>query len=144
MKARHKRLIFVAIAIVGVAVAAALALTALQSNVAYFFSPTQVLAGESPPDKVFRLGGMVEEGSLQRQAKSLTVTFSVSDTAQSMVVSYTGILPDLFGEGQGVVTRGKLGADGIFYAEKVMAKHDESYMPPEVEAAIEKAKAAGY
>jgi len=146
MKARHKRLVFVAIAIVGVAIAAALALTALQSNVAYFFSPTQVQAGESPADKVFRLGGMVEEGTLKRKETSLTVEFVVSDTAKRVTVSYTGILPDLFGEGQGVVTRGKLGADGIFYAEEVMAKHDESYMPPEVEDALEKAKstANGY
>ena len=142
MKARHKRFVFVAIAIFGVAIAAALALTALQSNVAYFFSPTQVLAGEAPADKVFRVGGMVEEGTLERVETSLTVNFVVSDTAERLTVSYTGILPDLFGEGQGVVTRGKLGADGIFYAEEVMAKHDESYMPPEVEDAIDKAKAS--
>ncbi len=140
MKARSKRMIFVFIAIVGVGVASALVLSALQSNIAYFFSPSQVLAGEAPPDKVFRLGGMVEEGSIQRAGNGLEVNFTVTDTARSVKVSYTGILPDLFNEGQGVVTRGKLGADGVFYAEEVLAKHDESYMPPEVEDAVKKAK----
>ncbi|RLA35994.1 MAG: cytochrome c maturation protein CcmE [Gammaproteobacteria bacterium] len=143
MKARHKRIIFVAIAIVGVAVAAALALSALQSNIAYFFSPTQVLAGEAPKGKVFRLGGMVVEGSMARKPGELTVSFAVTDTAKSVTVSYTGILPDLFGEGQGVVTRGKLGSDGVFYAEEVLAKHDESYMPPEVQDAVDKAQKMG-
>ncbi|HEY5791488.1 MAG TPA: cytochrome c maturation protein CcmE [Gammaproteobacteria bacterium] len=143
MKARHKRLAFVAIAIAGVAVAAALALSALQSNIAYFFSPTQVLAGEAPKDKVFRIGGMVTAGSLARKSGDLTVNFVVTDTAQSVTVSYTGILPDLFGEGQGVVARGKLGADGVFYAEEVLAKHDESYMPPEVQDALDKASKMG-
>ncbi len=140
MKARSKRMIFVFIAIVGVGVASALVLSALQSNIAYFFSPSQVLAGEAPQDKVFRLGGMVEEGSIQRAGNGLEVNFTVTDTARSVKVSYTGILPDLFNEGQGVVTRGKLGADGVFYAEEVLAKHDESYMPPEVEDAVKKAK----
>ncbi len=143
MKARHKRLVFVTIAIVGVAVAAAPALSALQSNIAYFFSPTQVLAGEAPPGKVFRLGGMVADGSLSRKPGDLTVSFVVTDTAKSVSVRYTGILPDLFGEGQGVVTRGKLGADGVFYAEEVLAKHDESYMPPEVQDAVDKAQKMG-
>ena len=143
MKARHKRLVFVTIAIAGVAVAAALALSALQSNIAYFFSPTQVLAGEAPKDKVFRLGGMVADGSVQRKSGDLTMTFVVTDTAQKVTVSYTGILPDLFGEGQGVVTRGKLGGDGVFYAEEVLAKHDESYMPPEVQDAVDKAQKMG-
>lgn len=143
MKARHKRLVFVAIAIVGVAVAAALALSALQSNIAYFFSPSQVLAGEAPADKVFRLGGMVEQGSMQRKSGEMTINFVVTDTARSVTVSYTGILPDLFGEGQGVVTKGRLGSDGIFYAEEVLAKHDESYMPPEVQDAVDKAQKMG-
>jgi cytochrome c-type biogenesis protein CcmE len=131
---------FVFIAIVGVGIAAALVLTALQSNVAYFFSPTQVLAGEAPANTVIRIGGMVEEGSLNRPGNDLEVQFVVTDTAKSVKVSYTGILPDLFNEGQGVVTRGKLGSDGVFYAEEVLAKHDESYMPPEVEDAVKKAK----
>ncbi len=143
MKARHKRFVFVTIAIVGVAIAAALALSALQSNIAYFFSPTQVLAGEPPKGKVFRLGGMVVEGSMTRKPGDLTVSFAVTDTAKSVTVSYTGILPDLFGEGQGVVTRGKLGGDGVFYAEEVLAKHDESYMPPEVQDAVDKAQKMG-
>jgi len=143
MKARHKRLVFVTIAIAGVAVAAALALSALQSNIAYFFSPTQVLNGEAPNDKVFRLGGMVADGSVQRKSGDLTMTFVVTDTAKKVTVSYTGILPDLFGEGQGVVTRGKLGGDGVFYAEEVLAKHDESYMPPEVQDAVDKAQKMG-
>jgi cytochrome c-type biogenesis protein CcmE len=143
MKARHKRLVFVTIAIVGVAIAAALALSALQSNIAYFFSPTQVLAGEPPKDKVFRLGGMVVEGSMTRKPGDLTISFVVTDTANNVTVSYTGILPDLFGEGQGVVTRGKLGGDGVFYAEEVLAKHDESYMAPEVQDAVDKAQKMG-
>ena len=143
MKARHKRLVFVTIAIAGVAVAAALALSALQSNIAYFFSPTQVLNGEAPKDKVFRLGGMVADGSVTRKSGDLTMSFVVTDTAKQVTVSYTGILPDLFGEGQGVVTRGKLGADGVFYAEEVLAKHDESYMPPEVQDALDKAQKMG-
>jgi cytochrome c-type biogenesis protein CcmE len=133
----------VTIAIAGVAIAAALALSALQSNIAYFFSPTQVLAGEAPQGKVFRLGGMVVDGSLQRKSGDLTVSFVVTDTAKNVTVNYTGILPDLFGEGQGVVTRGKLGADGVFYAEEVLAKHDESYVAPEVQEAMDKAKQMG-
>ena len=143
MKARHKRLALVTVAITGVAVAAALALSALQSNIAYFFSPTQVLAGEAPKDKVFRLGGMVAEGSLARKPGDLTVSFVVTDTAKRVPVRYTGILPDLFGEGQGVVTRGRLGGDGVFVAEEVLAKHDESYMPPEVQDALDKAQKMG-
>ncbi len=132
MKARHKRLVLVALGIVGVGIAASLALNALQSNISYFFSPSQVMAKEAPNDHVFRLGGLVEDGSLQRQQDGLTVHFSVTDNAERVKVSYTGILPDLFNEGQGVVAKGKLGADGLFYAEEVLAKHDESYMPPEV------------
>jgi cytochrome c-type biogenesis protein CcmE len=143
MKPRHKRFVFVALAIVGVGIAATLALSALQSNIAYFFSPTQVLAGEAPGDKVFRLGGMVATGSLQRKPGEMTVSFVVTDTARHVTVNYTGILPDLFGEGQGVVTRGRLGGDGVFYAEEVLAKHDESYMPPEVQDAVDKAQKLG-
>ncbi len=132
MKARHKRLVLVALGIVGVGIAASLALDSLQSNISYFFSPSQVMAKEAPKDHVFRLGGLVEDGSLQRQQDGLTVHFSVTDNAERVKVSYTGILPDLFNEGQGVVAKGKLGDDGLFYAEEVLAKHDESYMPPEV------------
>ena len=143
MKARHKRFVFVGAAVVAVGIAAVLVLNALQSNIAYFFSPTQVLAKEAPLDRAFRLGGLVEEGSVVRREDGLTVNFMVTDTAKSVTVSYTGILPDLFNEGQGVVTKGKLGEDGIFYAEEVLAKHDESYMPPEVESAIKAAQKAG-
>jgi cytochrome c-type biogenesis protein CcmE len=132
MKARHKRFVLVAIALVAVSGATALAISALRSNISYFFSPSQVLAHEAPKDRVFRLGGMVEKGSLKRQSDGLTVHFMVTDLAKSVEVAYTGILPDLFKEGQGVVTKGRLGADGVFHAEEVLAKHDEAYMPPEV------------
>ena len=136
MKARQKRLLFVALGIAGVGAAAAMALNALRSNIAYFFSPSQVLAREAPSDHVFRLGGLVETGTLQRQPDGLTLTFVVTDNAEKVKVSYTGILPDLFSEGRGVVTKGKLGNDGVFYAEEVLAKHDEEYMPPEVAATL--------
>jgi cytochrome c-type biogenesis protein CcmE len=141
MKARHKRLILVGVAVVGVGVAASLAISALRSNIAYFFTPSQVLAHEAPNDRVFRLGGLVEKGSLDRQHDGLTVTFTVTDMAKSMKVSYTGILPDLFGEGQGVVTKGRMGQDGVFYADEVLAKHDSSYMPPEVASGLKTAQA---
>jgi cytochrome c-type biogenesis protein CcmE len=136
MKARHKRLLFVALGIAGVGAAAAMALSALRSNIAYFFSPSQVLAREAPADHIFRLGGLVETGTLQRQPDGLTLTFLVTDNAEKVKVSYTGILPDLFSEGRGMVARGKLGSDGVFYAEEVLAKHDEEYMPPEVAATL--------
>lgn len=141
MKARTKRLIFVGLAIAGVGVSAALAITALQSNISYFFSPSQVMANEAPSDRVFRIGGLVEDGSIERQADGLTVVFSVTDNAERVAVSYTGILPDLFGAGQGVVARGRIGTDGVFYAEEVLAKHDESYMPPEVADTLKTAQA---
>lgn len=143
MKARHKRLVLVGVAILGVGAAATLAISALQSNISYFFSPSQVLAKEAPADRVFRLGGLVSKGSLNRGADGLTVTFDVTDLAQSVKVSYTGILPDLFKEGQGAVTRGRLGPDGVFYAEEVLAKHDEAYMPPEVADSLKTAQSQG-
>jgi len=143
MKARSKRLLFVGLAIGGVGVAAAMAITALQSNIAYYFSPSQVLANEAPADRVFRVGGLVEEGSIERRPDGLTAVFSVTDNAERVLVSYTGILPDLFGAGQGVVARGQLGTDGVFYAEEVLAKHDESYMPPEVADSLKTAHAEG-
>jgi len=143
MKARQKRLVLVGLAIVGVGAAAALALNALQSNISYFFSPSQVLAKEAPADHVFRLGGLVSKGTVKRAEDGLTVTFDVTDMAQTVKVSYTGILPDLFKEGQGAVTRGRLGPDGIFYAEEVLAKHDEEYMPPEVADTLKTAHAQG-
>lgn len=143
MKARQKRLAFVALAVVGVSAAAGLALSALNSNISYYFTPTQVLAKEAPADHVFRLGGLVTEGSLRRDGEGLTVLFDVTDNVETVRVSYTGILPDLFGEGQGVVTKGRLGPDGVFYAEEVLAKHDEEYMPPEVASTLQTAHAEG-
>lgn len=143
MKARHKRFVFVAIAIVGVGIAATLAINSMRSNMSYFFSPSKVMANEAPKDAVFRLGGLVVDKSLARQEDGLTVVFDVTDNAETIRVSYTGILPDLFGEGQGVVTKGRLGEDGVFYAEEVLAKHDESYMPPEVADSLQTAHAEG-
>jgi cytochrome c-type biogenesis protein CcmE len=127
----------------GVGAAAALALTALKSNISYFFSPSQVMAKEAPADHVFRLGGLVSNGSLKRAGDGLTVTFDVTDMAQTVRVSYTGILPDLFKEGQGAVTKGRLGPDGVFYADEVLAKHDEEYMPPEVADTLKTGHAQG-
>ena len=132
MKARHKRFVFVVLAILGVGIAVALAISAMRSNLSYFFSPSQVVAGEAPAGTRFRLGGMVVKNSLTRQGDGLALTFAVTDNAETIEVSYTGILPDLFGEGQGMVAKGRLGEDGVFYAEEVLAKHDESYLPPEV------------
>jgi cytochrome c-type biogenesis protein CcmE len=143
VKARQKRLAFVAAGIVGVGIAAMLAVNALRSNIAYFFSPSQVLSNEAPANALFRLGGLVVKNSLARQPDGLTVTFDVTDMAKTVKVSYTGILPDLFGEGQGVVTKGRMGPDGIFMAEEVLAKHDESYMPPEVADSLKTAHAEG-
>jgi len=124
-----------------IAIAAALVLNAFQGNVVFFFSPSEVAAKEAPLEKTFRVGGMVEKGSLRRQADGLTVQFIVTDTAKSIPVTYTGILPDLFKEGKGVVAQGKLGPDGLFHASEVLAKHDENYMPPEAAHALSKAEA---
>jgi cytochrome c-type biogenesis protein CcmE len=136
-------MIFVALGIVGVGIAAMLAVSALRSNIAYFFSPSQVIANEAPANALFRLGGLVVNDSLARKEDGLTVTFDVTDNAETVRVSYTGILPDLFGEGQGVVTKGRMGPDGVFVAEEVLAKHDESYMPPEVADTLKTAHAEG-
>ena len=121
-------------------IAAAFVLTAFQSNLVFFFSPTQVALKEAPVDRTFRIGGLVENGTIKRQSDGLTVHFTVTDTAKSIPVVYKGILPDLFKEGKGCVAQGKLGADGVFYADEVLAKHDENYMPPEAGDAIDKAK----
>lgn len=122
--------------------AAALVLNAFQSNLVFFFSPSQVMANEAPRGKAFRIGGLVETGSVKRADDGLTVRFRVTDTAQTVVVVYTGILPDLFKEGKGVVAQGRLGADGAFAATEVLAKHDENYMPPDAAHAIEQAQKA--
>ena len=140
MKPRHKRLAMVAGGVVALAVAVGLVLNAFQSNLVFFFSPSQVAAKEAPVDRTFRLGGMVETGSLKRLPDGLTVQFVITDTAQKIPVQYTGILPDLFKEGKGVVAQGKLDASGLFKASEVLAKHDENYMPPEAAEAIAKAQ----
>ena len=137
MKPRHKRFAIVLGALAGLGVAAGLVLNALQSNVAFFLTPTQVLGGEAPKNKAFRVGGMVREGSIQRD--QMTVHFIITDTAKDVRVSYTGILPDLFKEGKGAVVQGKLGPNGEFLATEVLAKHDENYMPPEAQHAVEQA-----
>lgn len=142
MKPRHKRLTFVALGLGGVAIAIALILNAFQGNLVFFFTPTQVAEHEAPIDRKFRLGGLVEEGSVVRESDGLTVRFGVTDTARTVTVLYTGILPDLFREGQGVVTQGRLGPDGLFRAEEVLARHDETYMAPEVAEALERARIA--
>jgi len=141
MKARHKRLGFVVIGLVALVAITALVLNALKGNLSYFFSPTEVSEGKAPSDHVFRLGGLVEPGSVQRN--DLTVNFVVTDNAKTVGVSYTGILPDLFKEGQGVIAQGRMGPDGVFVADEVLAKHDENYMPPEVADALEKAHVEG-
>jgi cytochrome c-type biogenesis protein CcmE len=140
MKPRHRRLIFVALGLVLVGVTVALVLNAFRSNLVFFYSPTQVADKEAPVNKTFRLGGLVEQGSLKRLADGLTVTFVVTDTGKSIPVRYKGILPDLFKEGKGVVAQGRLEPDGVFQATEVLAKHDENYMPPEAADAIAKAQ----
>ena len=135
MKARHKRFVFILVALAAVAVASALVVQALRSNITYFYSPSQVVAGEAPADQLFRIGGMVVRDSLQRDPNSVRVRFLVTDNAEQFEVIYDGILPDLFSEGQGAVARGRL-ENGVFVAEEVLAKHDESYMPPEVADAM--------
>ncbi len=137
MKARHKRLGFILVGLAGLGFAAWLVLNALDSNLSYFFSPTEVVEKKAPEDHVFRLGGMVVAGSLQR-GKELTVKFAVTDTANQVNVEYTGILPDLFDEGQGVIAQGRMNDNGVFVATEVLAKHDENYMPPEVADAMKK------
>lgn len=140
MKRRHKRLGFIVAGLAGLGIAAALVLSAFQENLVFFFSPSQVAAKEAPLGRTFRVGGLVQEGTVQRDKDGLTVRFVVTDTAQSIPVIYKGILPDLFKEGKGCVAQGKIGADGVFYADQVLAKHDENYMPPEAGQAIDKAK----
>ena len=142
MKARHKRLGLIVGGVAVLALGAWLVLSAFQQNLVFFFSPTDVIEGRAPQGRSFRIGGMVEMGSIKRQPDGLTVAFVVTDTAKSIPVRYKGILPDLFKEGKGVVAQGKLGADGLFVAEEVLAKHDENYMPPEAQAAVDKAQQA--
>jgi cytochrome c-type biogenesis protein CcmE len=140
MKARTRRGLAIVCGLAALGIASALVLNAFQSNLVFFFSPSQIAAQEAPRDRSFRIGGLVEEGSIKRDGNSLTVNFVVTDLAQKVPVRYTGLLPDLFKEGKGVVAQGKLGADGVFRAEQVLAKHDENYMPPEAAEALEKAR----
>ncbi len=142
MKARHKRFGFVVVGLVGLGLAAWLVFNALDSNLSYFFSPTDVVQKKAPDDHIFRLGGVVEMGSVER-GQELTVKFLVGDGANTVKVAYTGILPDLFQEGQGVIAQGRLGPNGLFIADEVLAKHDENYMPPEVADALERASSDG-
>jgi cytochrome c-type biogenesis protein CcmE len=139
MKARHRRAIFIAIGVAALGIAVALVLKAFNSNIVFFYTPTQVAAREAPVDRTFRIGGLVQVNSLQRQVDGITAAFVVTDTAKSIPVTYKGILPDLFKEGKGVVAQGKLGANGTFVATEVLAKHDENYMPPEAAEALKKA-----
>ena len=140
MKPRTKRFALIAAGIVVLCAAAAFVLNAFQSNLVFFFTPTQVSNGEAPKGRTFRAGGMVKDGSLVREGNN--VRFVITDTAQEMTVTYVGLLPDLFKEGRGVVAQGKLGDDGVFVASEVLAKHDENYMPPEAKHALDQAAAA--
>jgi cytochrome c-type biogenesis protein CcmE len=140
MKPRHKRFAMIGGGLAALAVAAAFVLAAFQENLVFFFTPSQVAANEVPQGRAFRVGGMVTPGSVKRQSDGVTVQFVVTDTAKNITVAYRGILPDLFREGKGVVTQGKLGADGVFEASEVLAKHDENYMPPAAADAIKQAQ----
>ena len=136
MTPRRKRMVVIALLLAGMALATALILNAFNQNLMYFYSTSDVVAGKAPTARDFRIGGLVVKGSLQRLPNSLTVHFVLSDLKKEVTVTYTGILPDLFREGQGIVANGQLGADGVFVAREVLAKHDENYMPPEVAASL--------
>ena len=140
MKPRHRRLAWIGLGVLAIGVAVTLVLNAFQSNLVFFFTPTEVAQGKAPTERIFRIGGLVKEGSIKRQ--ELTVNFVITDTAKDIAVAYTGILPDLFKEGKGAVVQGRLGADGKFAATEVLAKHDENYMPPEAQHAVDQAKKA--
>ena len=141
LKSRHKRLILLAGTLAALGIATALVLSAFRKNLVFFVTPTQILSGDAPRDRAFRIGGMVQAGSLQRQADGVTVDFIVTDLAHSVKVHYRGILPDLFKEGKGVVAQGRLDAHREFVADQVLAKHDENYMPPEAADALKKGAA---
>lgn len=142
MKLRHKRIAFILVGVTGLFIAAWLIGRAFNDNLVFFFSPTQVAAKEAPVNRTFRVGGLVEVGTFKRDQDGLTSHFTITDTAKTLPVVYKGILPDLFKEGKGCVAQGRIGSDGVFYADQVLAKHDENYMPPEAGQAIDKAKAA--
>ncbi|MGZ8249586.1 cytochrome c maturation protein CcmE, partial [Methylomagnum sp.] len=135
---RRKRMIVVGLILLGVSVAAGLGLTAFQKNLLYFYTPTQVAAGEAPKGYPFRVGGLVVTGTVQREPNSVNVHFTVTDGAATVPVMYSGILPDLFREGQGIISIGQMNEQGVFVASEVLAKHDENYMPPEVAESLKK------
>ncbi len=139
MKARHRRMAWIVAGLAAIAVATALVMNAFRSNLVFFFTPTQIADGEAPTNKAFRIGGLVEPDSIRRVGDGTTVTFRVTDNAKTVSVAYTGILPDLFKEGRGIVAQGTLEQDGTFKAREVLAKHDENYMPPEAAEALERA-----
>ena len=136
MKSRHKKLALIGGGLAIIGIIAALVLNALNSNLALYISPTEVAAGKAPKDRIFRIGGLVKAGSVQRQVDGVTISFMVTDTEKDIPVAFKGILPDLFKEGKGVVAQGKLNPDGVFVANEVLAKHDENYMPPEAAKAL--------
>ncbi len=138
MKPRHKRIALIGGGLAALGIATAFVLNALDSNLAFFVTPTEITEGKAPQGKIFRVGGMVKEGSLRRD--NLTVHFLITDTAKEVPVAYTGILPDLFQEGKGAVAQGRIGPDGVFVATEVLAKHDENYMPPEAQHAVDQAR----
>ncbi|MCH8104397.1 MAG: cytochrome c maturation protein CcmE [Proteobacteria bacterium] len=138
--ARKKRLALILLMVTGIAIGLGFALKSLDENIVFFFSPSEVSEGKAPKNQLFRIGGMVVEGSVSRPGDGLTVQFDLTDNARQVTVRYTGILPDLFREGQGIIANGQIGDDGAFIAREVLAKHDENYMPPEVAAALEAAK----
>jgi cytochrome c-type biogenesis protein CcmE len=142
MIARHRRMLMVAGILAGVGLAAWLGMQAFRSNVMFFFDPTQIAAGEAPVEKRFRLGGMVEKGSVRKTPGTLDIEFQVTDFKHTVAVKYSGLLPDLFREGQGVVAHGRL-QNGTFVADEILAKHDENYMPPEVARSLKDKPAAG-
>lgn len=137
---RRKRLFMVVFLVVGIGIAVAFALNAFRQNILFFFTPSQVVAGEAPVGHPFRIGGLVAENSVERAQGSLKIRFDVTDTVNTVRVIYEGILPDLFREGQGIVTKGTLDEAGVFVASEVLAKHDENYMPPEAEHALKAAQ----
>ena len=141
MKPRHRRIALIVMGVAGLCIAVVLVLQAFNQNLVFFFTPTQVAANEAPAHRSFRVGGMVEKGSVKRQADGITVQFVVTDTAKSIPVTNKGVLPDLFKEGKGVVAQGRL-ENGAFVASEVLAKHDENYMPPEAADAVKRAQAS--
>ena len=140
MTPRRQRLLAVAVIVVGASLALTFALRAFRSNLMMFYAPSQVASGEAPVGRAFRIGGLVTVGSVQREPGKLDVSFVLTDLKKEITVAYAGILPDLFREGQGIIAHGTLGADGVFHADEVLAKHDESYTPPEVEHALKSAR----